>query len=65
LIDTLLKGKQHFINQGVFYPPTMAVWTIGSVIAAITSNERYHCFWSICFPLYLISYTTIVLLKLG
>jgi hypothetical protein len=29
------------------------------------SNERYHRFWSIFFPLHVISYMTIVLLKLG
>jgi hypothetical protein len=39
VIDTLLKGKQHFIDQGVLYLPTMAIWTIGSVIAGITASE--------------------------
>jgi hypothetical protein len=64
IIDTLLKGKQHFIDQGPLYVPSMAIWTIGTVIAGITASEHYHRFWSIFFPLYVIAYTTIVLLKL-
>lgn len=65
IIDTLLKGREHFIDQGVLYLPTMAIWTIGSLIAGITANERYHRVWSIFFPLHVISYTTLVLLRLG
>jgi hypothetical protein len=65
IIDTLLKGKQHFIEQGSLYLPTMALWSCGCIIAGITSNERYHAFWSICFPLSVIGYTMMVLLKLG
>ena len=65
VIDTLLKGKQHFIDQGALYLPTLAIWTIGSIIAGITANERYHRIWAIYFPLHVISYTTLVLLKLG
>jgi hypothetical protein len=44
VIDTLLKGKQHFIDQGALHLPTIAIWTIGSVIAGVTANERYHRF---------------------
>jgi len=65
IIDTLLKGKQHFIDQGPLYLPTLAIWTMGSAIAGITGNERYHQFWSIFFPLSMIGYVLIVLLKLG
>jgi hypothetical protein len=65
IIDTLLKGKAHFFEQGSFYLPTMAAWCGLSVVAAITKNERYHAFWAIFFPLYQIFYTTMVLLKLG
>ena len=65
IIDTLLKGKQHFIDQGPLYLPTMIAWCLGCVVAGITKNERYHGFLVIFFPLYQIFYTTIVLLKLG
>ena len=65
IIDTLLKGKQHFLNQGPLYIPTIAVWFLGAIVAGITRNQRYHAFWAIFFPLYQIGYTTIVLLNLG
>jgi hypothetical protein len=50
LIDTLLKGKQHFFDQGIFYLQSMAIGMAGSIIAGITTNERYHQFWAILFP---------------
>ena len=65
IIDTLLKGKQHFIDQGPFYLPIIAFWTIGCVIAGISKNERFHAVWAILFPVSQISYTTIQNLKLG
>jgi hypothetical protein len=64
IIDTLLKGKQHFIDQGPLYVPSIMMWCICGVVAAITKNQRFHGFWAIFFLVYLIFYTTIVLLKL-
>ena len=65
IINTLLKGTQHFINQGVLYVPSLAIWTIGCLVAGITANELYHRIWSIFFPVHVIFFTTMVLLKLG
>jgi len=65
IIDTLLKGKQHFLDQGPLYLPIIAFWTLGCLIGGISKNERYHALWVILFPLSQISYTTIQLLKLG
>jgi len=65
VIDTLLKGKQHFIDQGPLYLPTLTIWTTGTVIAGITASERYHRFWSIFFPAAVLSYTALVLFNLG
>jgi hypothetical protein len=65
VVDTLLKGKQHFIAQGPFYLPSLTLWTLGTLIAGLTANERYHRFWCIAFPIAVISYTTAVLLKMG
>ncbi len=65
VIDTLLKGKQHFIDQGPLYLPTLTIWTTGTVIAGVTANERYHRFWSLFFPLAVLSYTALVLFNLG
>ena len=65
IIDTLLKGRQHFIEQGPFYLPFIGIWGFGCLIAGITRNEKYHAAWSITFPCALILYTTIALMKLG
>ncbi|MEP7016341.1 MAG: hypothetical protein ABI925_12940 [Verrucomicrobiota bacterium] len=65
IIDTLLKGKQHFIDQGPLYLPMIGLWTAGFLIAGLSKNERYHAVWAITFPLSQIFYTAIVLLKLG
>lgn len=65
IIDTLLKGKQHFIDQGPYYVPMMALWCLGCVFAGISKSPRYHAVWVILFPAAQIFYTTIELLKLG
>jgi len=65
IVDTLLKGKQHFVDQGPLYLPTMLAWCTGAIVAGLTKNERYHAFWAIFFLLYQIYYTTVVLLRLG
>jgi hypothetical protein len=65
VVDTLLKGTQHFFDQGTFYLPFIAVWAFGSLAAAITANPRYHAVWAIAFPAMIISYTTVALLQLG
>ena len=43
----------------------MLICAVGSVITGVTASERYHRFLAIFFPLHVISYTTLVLLKLG
>jgi hypothetical protein len=65
IVDTLLKGKQHFINQGPLYLPFIAFWGLGCVVAAITPNPRYHAIWAIAFPAAVIGYTMAVLARLG
>lgn len=65
IVDTLLKGWQHFLDQGPLYLPFIGTWAIGCLIAGITRSEKYHIVWSILFPVVLILYTTFVLLQLG
>jgi hypothetical protein len=65
IIDTLLKGKAHFLDQGPLYLPTLAMWCVCGIIAATTRSERYHGCWTIFFLLYQAFYVTLVLLKLG
>lgn len=64
-MDTLLKGKQHFFDQGVLYLPFIAFWGLGCLAAAITSSPRYHAIFAIVFPAVIIAYTAMVLLQLG
>jgi hypothetical protein len=65
IVDTLLKGKQHFLDQGVLYLPFIAIWGFGCLAAAITPSPRYHAIWAITLPVVMIAYTAIVLLQLG
>lgn len=65
VVDTLLKGKAHFLAQSSLYLPTIAFWAIASFVAAFTKNEKYHATWAILFPTTQIAYTTLALLNLG
>jgi hypothetical protein len=42
VVDTLLKGVDHFRSLGPIYPAMIVLTTITSVIAARSSNERVH-----------------------
>jgi hypothetical protein len=65
IVDTLLKGQQHFIDQGPFYLPSIALWAGGNFVAGLTKNEKYHAAWSTVFPLSQILYITVQLMRLG
>lgn len=65
IIDRLLKGWHHFIAQGPLYLVFIAFWTIGCLIAAISSNERWHKVWAVAFPSVQAIFTAINLLHLG
>jgi hypothetical protein len=49
VVDTLLKGVPHFLEQGAQYVVSTALFLAGMTIAAITRNERYHQFYAIFF----------------
>ncbi|HST30952.1 MAG TPA: hypothetical protein VLK27_08970 [Chthoniobacterales bacterium] len=49
VVDTLLKGIPHFLEQGPQYIVQIVLYLCGLTIAAITRNERYHQFYSIFF----------------
>lgn len=42
VVDTLLKGIPHFLEQGPRYIVSSAFFLVGLTIAAITRNQRYH-----------------------
>jgi hypothetical protein len=47
IVDTLLKGVPHFLEQGPPYIISSTLYLTGLTIAAITRNERYHQFYAI------------------
>jgi hypothetical protein len=50
LVDTLLKGVNHFMSLGPEYLIATASFTILALIAALTKNERFHgAFAIVCF----------------
>jgi hypothetical protein len=65
VLDTLLKGWDHFIAQGVPYMLTMPLLTVLSLIASATHNERFHAFYCIFFLAYLLVFIAINLLTLA
>ena len=42
LIDTALKGFEHFRAQGPLYAATMIMWFILCIVAAFTKRRRFH-----------------------
>jgi hypothetical protein len=65
IVDTLLKGRQHFIDQGPLYVPFIAIWTFGFLAAILTRNPKYHAVWAVAFPTVVMSYVAIVMLRMG
>jgi hypothetical protein len=60
-IDTLLKGWQHFLNQGPVYVLTLTLFCALCLVAAFTKNERYHAVFSVFFIFNLLAFITITL----
>lgn len=65
IVDTMLKGWRHFLDQGSFYLPLIGFSTIGCLVAALSRNERYHKTWAIIFPSGQMIYMAVNLLHLG
>jgi hypothetical protein len=58
-IDTALKGRQHLLDQGIIYPITIALLFVLMLVAAKTSNRRYHAFFAVFFLVYILIFITI------
>ncbi len=58
-LDTYLKGWQHFLNQGPIYPITIGLLFVLMVIAAITTNHRFHAFFACFFFVYILIFIMI------
>ncbi len=65
LVDTLLKGLPHFMSLGLEYPIATVSFTLLSLVAALTKNEKFHgVFAVVCFA-YQFSWTFRYGLTLG
>ena len=56
LIDTWLKGSEHFQSLGPEYPVTVAVQTIGSLIAIFVPSRAFQWIFALGSLLYLLSW---------
>jgi hypothetical protein len=57
--DTLLKGYEHFREQGTVYVVFLSVVFALTIAGAVTDNERYHKLFSVFFGFYLIAFIVV------
>lgn len=48
-VDTLLKGWEHFLAQGIIYPVFLSTLVVLSLVAAFTRREAFHALFAIFF----------------
>ena len=65
MIDTVLKGKEHFLAQGWIYPITIILLFVLMVVASRTDRESYHKFFAVFFLVYILAFITTNLLVLS
>jgi hypothetical protein len=58
-MDTLLKGRAHFIAQGPLYVVTLLLVCGLNIVAASTRRERFHAFFAVFFLIYLLAFISI------
>jgi hypothetical protein len=56
VVDTLLKGLDHFRSLGLAYPIGISILSLLFLIAMRTRNERFHGAFAVFSVLYLIAY---------
>jgi hypothetical protein len=59
VIDTRLKGWEHFVAQGPIYLITIALIFLLCVIGSRTKSELYHAAFGVFFLIYMIGFITI------
>lgn len=64
-LDTLLKGWDHFLAQGLIYPVTLSLLFVLSLVGAFTSRERFHAFYAVFFLIYILLFIGINLRTLA
>jgi hypothetical protein len=58
-IDTLLKGKAHFLAQGPLYIVTVSLLFVLCVTGVFVEDERFHAAFSAFFLLYILAFIAI------
>ncbi len=58
-VDTLLKGLDHFLSQGIQYPITIGLLFVLMLVAFRTRNERFHAAFSIFFLVYILFFISL------
>jgi len=62
LIDTALKGLDHFRAQGPVYAVTMVMWFLLCLVAAFTKGRRFHACFAMIFLIYNLAFAGIQLI---
>jgi hypothetical protein len=62
LIDTALKGWQHFREQGLLYPATMVTWFVFCLVAAFTRSRTFHAWFAIIFLVWNLAFAGMMLI---
>ena len=55
-VDTLAKGTSHFVNLGTEYLIFNITHLVGSAVAIITANERYHQIFAVVLMSYFVTF---------
>ena len=55
-VDTLAKGTGHFVNLGTEYLIFSITHLVGSAVAIITANERYHQIFAVVLMFYFVTF---------
>ncbi len=55
-VDTLAKGTSHFVNLGTEYLIFNIIHLVGSTVAIITANERYHQIFAVVLMFYFVTF---------
>ena len=58
-VDTMLKGKAHFMAQGPLYVATISLLFALCVTGAVTKRERFHAAFSVFFLLYILVFIAV------
>lgn len=58
-LDTLLKGRQRFLDQGLIYPITLLLLFVLMITASLTSSKRFHALFALFFLAYILAFITV------